>query len=254
MINYNKLMNNLEILKLDKMVNFLPNYLESIKEQDISVVDILYKLTEGKIMYRDERASKTQVSVAGFPFEKEINDFDFSYQPGVNKQQLLELESLRFMENKENILFVGSSGVEKTNLAISIGIAAAKKRYLTYFISCHDLIMQLKKAHNENRLEQRLKHFCKYRLLIIDEIGYLPVDRDGANLFFQLIAKRYEENSTIITTSQPFLKWGEVFSDNTLANAILDRLLHHSSIIKITGQSYRLKGKIEEVENRMKSN
>lgn len=254
MINYNKLMNNLEILKLDKMVSFLPNYLESIKEQDISVVDILYKLTEEEIMYRDERASKIQVSVAGFPFEKEIKDFDFSYQPGVNKQQLLELESLRFMENKENILFVGSSGVGKTHLAISIGIAAAKKRYLTYFISCHDLIMQLKKAHNENRLEQRLKQFCKYRLLIIDEIGYLPVDRDGANLFFQLIAKRYEENSTIITTNQPFSKWGEVFSDNTLANAILDRLLHHSSIIKITGPSYRLKGKIEEVESRMKSN
>ena len=97
--------------------------------------------------------------------------------------------------------------------------------------------------------EQRLKQFCKYRLLIIDEIGYLPVDRDGANLFFQLIAKRYEENSTIITTNQPFSKWGEVFSDNTLANAILDRLLHHSSIIKITGPSYRLKDKLEEVEN-----
>ena len=109
MINYNKLMNNLETLKLDKMVSFLPNYLESIKTQDISIVDVLYKLTEEEIMYRDERASKIQVSVAGFPFEKEIKDFDFSYQPGVNKQQLLELESLRFIENNENILFVGSS-------------------------------------------------------------------------------------------------------------------------------------------------
>ena len=178
------------------MVTFLPNYLESIKEQDISIVDVLYKLTEEEIIYRDERASKIQVTVAAFPFEKEIKDFDFSYQPGINKQQILDLETLRFMENKENILFVGSSGVGKTHLAISLGIAAAKKRYLTYFISCHDLIMQLKKAHAENRLEQRLKQFCKYRLLIIDEIGYLPVDRDGANLFFQLIAKRYEESST----------------------------------------------------------
>ena len=250
MINYNKLMNNLDTLKLDKMVSFLPNYLDSIKNQDISIVDILYRLTEEEIKYRDERASKIQVSVAGFPFEKEMKDFDFSYQPGINKQQLIELESLRFMENKENILFVGSSGVGKTHLAVSIGIAAAKNRYLTYFISCHDLIMQLKKAHNENRLEQRLKQFCKYRLLIIDEIGYLPVDRDGANLFFQLIAKRYEHNSTIITTNQPFSKWGEVFSDNTLANAILDRLLHHSSVINITGNSYRLKDKLEVVEKR----
>lgn len=250
MINYNKLINNLEILKLEKMQNYLPNYLDSIKEQDISIVDVLYKLTEEEIKYRDERASRIQVAVAGFPFEKEMKDFDFTYQPGINKKQLLELESLRFMENKENILFVGSSGVGKTHLAVSIGIAAAKKRYLTYFISCHDLIMQLKKAHNENRLEQRLKQFCKYRLLIIDEIGYLPVDRDGANLFFQLIAKRYEETSTIITTNQPFSKWGEVFSDNTLANAILDRLLHHSSVIKITGPSYRLKGKLEEIEGK----
>ena len=250
MINYNKLINNLEILKLEKMQNYLPNYLDSIKEQDISIVDVLYKLTEEEIKYRDERASRIQVAVAGFPFEKEMKDFDFTYQPGINKKQLLELESLRFMENKENILFVGSSGVGKTHLAVSIGIAAAKKRYLTYFISCQDLIMQLKKAHNENRLEQRLKQFCKYRLLIIDEIGYLPVDRDGANLFFQLIAKRYEETSTIITTNQPFSKWGEVFSDNTLANAILDRLLHHSSVIKITGPSYRLKGKLEEIEGK----
>ena len=130
MINYNKLMNNLEILKLDKIVSFLPNYLESIKSQDISIVDILYRLTEEEIKYRDERASKIQVSVAGFPFEKEIKDFDFSYQPGINKQQMLELETLRFMENKENVLFVGSSGVGKTHLAISLGIAAAKKHIM----------------------------------------------------------------------------------------------------------------------------
>ena len=250
MINYNKLLNNLETLKLEKMLNYLPNYLDSIKGKDISIIDILYNLTEEEIKYRDERASKIQVTVAGFPFEKEIKDFDFSYQPGVNKNQILDLESLRFIENKENILFVGSSGVGKTHLATALGITAAKKRYSTYFISCHDLIMQLKKAHNENRLEQRLKQFSKYSVLIIDEIGYLPVDIEGANLFFQLIAKRYEQHSTIITTNQPFSKWGEVFSDNTLAKAVLDRLLHHSNIIKITGISYRLKDKLEELESR----
>jgi len=109
MINYNKLLNNLEILKLDKTLNFLPNYLESIKDKDISIVDVLYEITEQEIKYRDERASKIQVSVAGFPFEKELKDFDFSYQPGINKQQILELETLRFIEEKQNILFVGSS-------------------------------------------------------------------------------------------------------------------------------------------------
>ncbi len=123
----------------------------------------------------------------------------------------------------------------------SIGIEAAKKRNITYFITCHDLIQSLKKAYEENRLEQRLKHFCKYKLLIIDEIGYLPVDKTGANLFFQLITKRYEKHSTIITTNQPFSKWGEVFADSMLANAILDRLLHHAHVIKMVGPSYRTK-------------
>ena len=109
MINYNKLLNNLEVLKLEKMLNYLPNYLDSIKGQDVSIVDVLYNITEQEIQYRDERASRIQVTVAGFPFEKEVKDFDFTYQPGVNKQQILELESLRFIENNENILFVGSS-------------------------------------------------------------------------------------------------------------------------------------------------
>ena len=179
MINYNKLINNLEILKLDKLVSYLPNYLKSIEGQDITLTDALYELTQKEIEFRDERAARLQVIVSAFPFEKEVKDFDFAYQPSINKTQILELETLRFLENNENILFVGTSGVGKTHLAIGIGIAAAKKRYSVYFIQCHDLILQLKKAHAENRLEQRLKNFCKYSLLIIDEIGYLPVDKDG---------------------------------------------------------------------------
>ena len=156
---------------------------------------------------------------------------------------------MRFLEKHENILFVGSSGVGKTHLAISLGITAAKKRYSVYFISCHDLITQLNKAHFENKLEARIKHLCRYELLIIDEIGYLPVDKQGANLLFQLIAKRYEKRCTIITTNMVFSEWGEVFSDNILANAILDRLLHHSHVINIKGNSYRIKNKIEQLDN-----
>ena len=178
------------------------------------------------------------------------NDFDFDYKPSVNKRQLYDLQQLRFMDKAENILFYGSSGVGKTHLAIALGVAAARKRNLTYFITCHDLIQQLNKAHSENRHETKLKHFAKHKLLIIDEIGYLPVDKQGANLFFQLIAKRYEKNSTIITTNQPFSKWADVFSDAVLASAILDRLLHHSHILKITGPSYRLKDVYEEINER----
>lgn len=254
MSSYTKLLNNLEILKLEKFRSFLPNFLEEITKKQISFTDALLELTEKELEFRNERASKIQIAVSAFPFEKTLKDFDFDFQPSINKAQLLDLESLRFLENKENILFFGSSGVGKSHLAVALGIAAAKKRYITYFISCHDLIMQLNKAHAENRLEAKLKHFSKYKLLIIDEIGYLPIDKQGANLLFQLINKRYEKNSTIITTNQPFSKWGEVFSDITLANAILDRLIHHSTIIKITGPSYRLKGKVELVEAKKSKN
>lgn len=254
MSNYNKLLNNLETLKLEKFRSFLPNYLEEITKKEIPFTDALLELTEKELDFRNDRASKIQISVSAFPFEKTLQDFDFDFQPSINKSQLLDFENLRFLENKENILFFGSSGVGKTHLAVAIGIAAAKNRNMTYFISCHDLIVQLNKAHAENRLEAKLKHFAKYKLLIIDEIGYLPIDKQGANLLFQLINKRYEKNSTIITTNQPFSKWGEVFSDVTLANAILDRLIHHSSIIKITGPSYRLKGKMDLIESKKSSN
>lgn len=247
MNDYNKLLNNFDILKLDKMRDYYPNYVEIATKKNKTLTEALLELTNKEIEYRDERASQIQITVSAFPYKKEIEDFDFDYQPSINKQEILELNNLGFISRHENILFVGPSGVGKTHLATSIGITAAKKRYSVYFISCHDLITQLNKAHYENKLEARIKHFCRYELLIIDEIGYLPVDKQGANLFFQLIAKRYEKHSTIITTNQSFNKWGEVFNDSIIANAILDRLLHHSSVINIKGTSYRIKDKLNEM-------
>lgn len=249
MNDYNKLLNNLEMLKLDKMKDYYPNYVDNAIKNNKSLTEALLELTNKEIEYRDERASQIQITVSAFPYKKEIEDFDFDYQPSINKQEILELNNLGFLSRHENILFVGPSGVGKTHLATSIGITAAKKRYSVYFISCHDLITQLNKAHYENKLETRIKHFCRYELLIVDEIGYLPVDKQGANLFFQLIAKRYEKHSTIITTNQTFNKWGEVFSDNVLANAILDRLLHHSTVINIKGTSYRIKDKLQHLDD-----
>lgn len=238
---YAKLVNNLEILKLDKMSTYIKEYLDVVAKEEIGFLEALIHLTDIEIEHKTAIASKTQITVANFPYVKRLSDYDFSFQPAVSKTQLQDLATLRFLENKENILFYGTPGVGKTHLATALGIEAASKRQLTYFISCHDLIQNLKKAYEENRLEARLKHYNKYRVLIIDEIGYLPVDKLGANLFFQLITKRYEHTSTIITTNQPFSKWGEVFSDVVLANAILDRLLHHSHVVKIIGPSYRTK-------------
>ena len=148
---------------------------------------------------------------------------------------------MRFIENKENIIFVGSPGVGKPHLATAIGITATQNRNFTYFINCNDLIANLKKANSEKRFINRINHYAKYKVLVIDEVGFLPVDPEGANILFQLINKIYEKHSTIITTNKPFGKWHEIINDVTLANAILDRLLHHSHIININGNSYRLK-------------
>ena len=250
MSNYIKLTNNLEVLKLERIKQNLDKYIELINKKEKDVVDALYELTNLEIELMNERAIYGCVRTAGFPFIKTFEDFDFSFQPTINKEQILDFKNLRFIENKENIIFVGSPGVGKTHLAISIGITAAQNRDSTYFINCNDLIANLKKANSENRFMNRLKHYSKYKLLIIDEVGFLPIDSEGANMLFQLINKRYENHSTIITTNKPFGKWHEIFGDVTLANAILDRLLHHSHIINISGNSYRLRDKLKsEIED-----
>lgn len=166
--------------------------------------------------------------------------------PNINQHQLMNLSGLGFIEKKENILFLGNSGVGKTHLATAIGIEAAKARYSTYFIKCHELLTNLRQAQHENRLESRLKFYTRCKLLIIDELGYLPLHKGDERLLFQLIDRRYENKSTIITTNLPFDKWNENFNDSFFTNAILDRLLHHSHVIQIMGESYRLKDVLNE--------
>lgn len=243
--SYSKLVENLEYLKLNQMITHLDETIDFMNNNQLSFVETLIKLTDYEIDMKEINMIKSMVKVAAFPHLKEVKDFDFSFQPSVNKEQILDFTTLRFIERKENIVFLGSSGVGKTHLATSIGIAAAKKRTSTYFIKCNDLILNLKKAKLENRLEVRLKHYAKYKLLIIDEIGYLPIDAEDAKLFFQLIDLRYEAKSTILTTNANFRSWGEIFQDPKIASAILDRVLHHATVVNIVGDSYRLKNHIQ---------
>lgn len=238
-----KLLNGLSDLGIQKMQEHLDYYIELVNKGEQSFSEALEELVEIEKKNNQVRRDIANIKVANFPFIKTMDDFDFDFQPNVNRKELLELNNLGFLDNHENILFVGSSGVGKTHLATAIGISCAKARNITYFITFENLMNQLKAAHHENRLEARLKFFAKYRVLIIDEIGYMPIDMDSANLFFQLIARRYEKNSTIITTNTPFSRWGDIFGSSTLANAVLDRLLHHSTVISIKGPSYRLKDK-----------
>lgn len=245
MSTINELMNNLETLKLYKMKENINNYLDLIADGMKTPLDALNELINLEINNRNEMAILSCVKVANFPFKRELKDFDFDFQPSIDKAKIMDLSTLRFIENNENIILCGTPGVGKTHLCVAIGTQAAKQRYSVYFMTFHELISQLRKAKYENRLEARIKWFCRYKVLCVDEVGYENMDNDTANLFFNLIAKRYEKSSTIITTNLPFSKWPDVFGDPVLTNALLDRLLHHCSVLNINGPSYRLKNQLQ---------
>ena len=234
---YNQLTANLELLKLTQMKLHLDEIRDFVTTNGLSFTEGLLKLSSYEVDFKEQNASRSM-----------IKDYDFEFQPSVNEQEMRELASLGFLEKNENIVFLGPSGVGKTHLATSIGIAAAKKHASTYFIKCNDLLQQLKRAQLENRLDARLKHFSKYRLLIIDELGYLPINKEDSNLFFQLIDMRYEKKSTILTTNMNFNEWDGVFYDAVVANAIMDRILHHAHVVPISGKSYRLKDHLRQTD------
>ena len=238
---YERIISNLNFLKGKESLAVLDQTLEQVNKNNLTFIDGFLYFTQAQVEKKKQNLIQHSVKVAGFPSVKTLSEFDFDFQESINKQQIYDFNSLRFIDKKENIVFYGNSGVGKTHLAISIGVTAAQNRKSTYFIKCARLIEILKKAQLEGRLEERLKKFCGYKLLIIDELGYLPITKEESKLFFQLIDRRYEKHSTIITTNINFSQWDDVFGDSLIASAIVDRLLHHSHVVKITGNSYRLK-------------
>lgn len=246
--NYNRLLNNLEELKLTSLRDNLSAYADMVSKKEKNFIEALYELTEKEKSFRREKLMNNSVKTAGFPFLKKVEDYDFSFQPSLNRDEINDLLSLRFVEDKENIIFVGSPGTGKTHLATAIGIEAALHRYGVHFITCQKLMNDLTMALEENRLERRIKQYTGYKVLIIDEIGYLTMDTNQANLFFQLISRRYERKSTILTTNKNLSKWVEIFTDPVITNAILDRLLHHCHLINIVGPSYRTKDILSQID------
>ena len=214
---------------------------ENAAKAKIGYQDYLQRLLEIEIISKVERSINRKMQIAGFPQLKKLEEFDFSYQPMINEKLIRELANLNFLEEAKNILFVGAPGVGKTHLAISLGVKAVQERKRVMFFTAENLTLQLASAEVSGNLNRTLDSLSRVDLIIIDELGYLSFTKQTAKLFFQLISKRYESGSIIITTNKPFEEWGEIFNDDVVASAILDRLLHHSYPFLINGKSFRMK-------------
>lgn len=207
-------------------------------------LDFLDLILEEEAGVRDGRRFRTALRISKLPHHKGLDEFDFAFQPDLEPRKIKDLASLSFVENKTNAAFLGPPGVGKTHLAVALAVAACKAGYSVYFTTLDDMVHHLKENNTIGRLGTAMKRYLKPHVLVIDEVGYLPLPRDEANLVFQTISKRYETGSILLTSNKAFSEWGTVFGDDVLATAILDRLLHHCEVISINGPSYRLKNRL----------
>ncbi len=230
-------------LKLDHLEAQLDAVCEQAAQRQQDYKTFLVQALDIEWQGRHQRGIEARLRQARFPWIKTLDQFDFDFQPSLDRRQVRELAGLSFVERAHNVVVLGPPGVGKTHLAIALGVKAVEAGYSVLFLTLEALMTRLTKAVNENRLERSLQQLVYPKVLIIDEVGYLPLNRLEASLFFRLVVRRYERASLIITSNKSFLDWGEMVNDPVLATAVLDRLLHYSTTLNIKGESYRLKEK-----------
>jgi DNA replication protein DnaC len=238
-------MNDLEYYFEELKLKHIPEiYKEEARiaaKKKLDYTEYLSNLIEKEYQGMIERSVNQRIRRAGFPFIKTIDGYDFTYQPELNEKLIRNLSTLEYLDKAINIIFVGPPGIGKSHLSIGLGIKACERRKRVLFYTAQELVDDLAKAKLMGHLGRELSKLGRIDLLVLDELGYMDLTKDSATLFFQLVSRRYERGSIILSTNRPFEEWGSLFKDNIIATAILDRLLHHSHVFYITGKSYRLK-------------